>query len=332
MVPVARGYRDCVSPVVRVAALTAVAASAAAALAVGLAAVQSEPVGEAAPRAVPRAGVPPLTLELGVRDDAEAVALRRATALYADGKRVAAGETFARFRSLEARVGQAFAAWPEGTVDRLNRLAGLNPQRAVVQLNLGLALFWSGLGGAEDAWRAAASSEPDTRYAVVAGDLLHPEYAPGLPIFVTTTPVPSELDGLTPATQLARLRRGAAGSIAGQLLYGRALQRLGRPESAERVFMAAARAAPANVEAQVAAAVGRFDKTRPAEAFSRLGPLTRRFPRKATVRFHLGLLLLWSGEVDEARAQLRRATAVEPGSPLATEARRYLTELKGVGA
>ena len=320
------------SPFVRVAALTAVAAGAVAALAVGLAAVQSEPVGEAAPRAVPRAGAPPLTLELGVREDPEAVALRRAVALYADGKRVAAGETFARFRSLEAKVGQAFVAWPEGTIDRLNRLAGLNPQRAVVQLNLGLALFWAGVGGAEEAWRAAASSEPDTRYAVVAGDLLHPEYAPGLPIFVTTTPVPSGLQGLPPATQLARLRRGAAASVEGQLLYGRALQRLGRPKSAERVFIAAARAAPANVEAQVAAAVGRFDKTRPAEAFSRLGPLTRRFPRNATVRFHLGLLLLWSGEVDEARAQLRRATAIEPGSPLATEARLYLTELKGVGA
>jgi predicted Zn-dependent protease len=98
------------------------------------------------------------------------------------------------------------------------------------------------------------------------------------------------------------------------------------------VFVAAAREAPANVEAQVAAAVGRFDKARPAEAFSRLGPLTRRFPDKATVRFHLGLLLLWSGEVKEARAQLVRATEGEPGSPLAHEAQRYLDELKQVGA
>jgi len=321
-----------VSPFARVVALTAVAAVSVAGITIALAALQSDPVGEAAPRAQPRAGAPPLTLELGVRDDAEAVALRRATALYADGKRVAAGQAFARFRSLEARVGQAFSGWPEETVDRLNRLAGLNPQRAVVQLNLGLALVWAGLGGAEDAWRAAAASEPDTRYAIVAGDLLHPEYAPGLPIFVTTTPTPSDLQGLTPATQLARLRDGAARSLEGKLLYGRALQRLGRPNSAERVFTAAARAAPANVEAQVAAAVGRFDKTRPAEAFSRLGPMTRRFPRSATVRFHLGLLLLWSGEVEQARTQLRRATTVEPGSPLAGEARRYLSELKSVSA
>ena len=77
--------------------------------------------------------------------------------------------------------------------------------------------------------------------------------------------------------------------------------------------------------------MGRFDKSRPAESFSRLGPLTRRFPEAATVRFHLGLLLLWSGEVGAARTQLTRATAVEPGSPLARQARRYLDELKSAG-
>ena len=101
--------------------------------------------------------------------------------------------------------------------------------------------------------------------------------------------------------------------------------------SAERVFARAAREAPGDAEAQVAAAVGRFDKARPADAFSRLGPLTRRFPDRATVRFHLGLLLLWSGEVKEARTQLVRATTVEPGSPLAREARKYLDELDKAG-
>ena len=98
-------------------------------------------------RPASRPGAPPLTLELGVRADPEAVALRRAGRLYADGRRLEAGRTFARYDSLEARVGQAFATWPDGTVDRLNRLAGLHPQKAVVQLNLGVALFWAGLSG-----------------------------------------------------------------------------------------------------------------------------------------------------------------------------------------
>jgi tetratricopeptide (TPR) repeat protein len=232
---------------------------------------------------------------------------------------------------VEARVGQAFARWPDGTVDRMNRLAGLHAQDAVVQLNLGVALFWAGLPGAQDAWRAAAASEPDSPYAVAAGNLLHPEYARGLPVFVATAPLPTGLEGLSPPAQLDLLRRNAATSVAGKLLYGVALQRLGRPRSAERIFSEAAREAPDDPEAQVAAAVGRFDKARPADAFSRLGPLTRRFPDKATVRFHLGLLLLWSGEVKEARTQLVRATTVEPGSPLAREARKYLDELDKAG-
>jgi tetratricopeptide (TPR) repeat protein len=320
-----------VSPRSRVVALTAAAAAAAAALVVGLAALQSDAPPGVAEGPKPRRGAPPLTLDLGVRSDAEAVALRRAQELYASGNRSAAGVTFSRFDSIEARVGQAFATWPDDTVDRLNRLAGLHPRKAVVQLNLGVALFWSGLAGSEDAWRAAASSEPDSPYAITADNLLHPEYARGIPIFVTTVPLPAELDTMTPAAQLERLRRGAEASIDGKLLYGVALQRLGRPRSARRVFAAAARQAPANVEAQVAAAVSRFDKARPAEAFSRLGPLTRRFPGRSTVRFHLGLLLLWSGEVREAKTQLARAVRAEPGSPLAREADRYLDELRKAG-
>jgi tetratricopeptide (TPR) repeat protein len=320
-----------VSPRSRVIALTVLAAAVASVVVVGVAALQTESPEGVAAGPTPRPGAPPLTLELGVRADREAVALRRAGRLYADGRRLEAGRMFARYDSLEARVGQAFATWPDGTVDRLNRLAGLHPQKAVVQLNLGVALFWAGLSGAEDAWRAAAASEPDTPYAIAAGNLLHPEYARGIPVFVTTVPLPEGLDGRTPAAQLELLRKGAETGVDGKLLYGVALQRLGRQRSARRVFDAAATEAPGNVEAQVAAAVGRFDKARPVDAFSRLGPLTRRFPGKATVRFHLGLLLLWSGEVKEAKTQLVRATRAEPGSPIAREAQRYLDELAKAG-
>ena len=328
---VARGYRGAVSPFARVVAVTAAAAVAAVAVVVGVVVLQTDPLEGAAPAPQARKGAPPLTFELGVRTDPQAVAVRRAERLYAMGKRAQAGRAFARVDSLEGRVGQAFASWPDGTVDRMNRLAGLHAQDAVVQLNLGVALFWSGLPGARDAWRAAAASEPDSPYAVVAGNLLHPGYAKGLPIFVTTAPLPSELEGLTPSQQLDLLRRGAQRTVDGKLLYGVALQRLGRQRSAERVFAQAAREEPGDAEAQVAAAVGRFDKARPADAFSRLGPLTRRFPDKATVRFHLGLLLLWSGEVKAARTQLVRATTVEPGSPLAQEARKYLDTLDKAG-
>ena len=116
-----------------------------------------------------------------------------------------------------------------------------------------------------------------------------------------------------------------------RLHYGLALQRLGRPVSARRVYEDAAKRYPGDVEALVAAAVGRFAKERPEAAFSRLGPLSRRFPDAATVRFHLGLLLLWSSQVEEAERQLRLAARAEPGSRLAEQARRYLEELKKMG-
>ena len=55
--------------------------------------------------------------------------------------------------------------------------------------------------------------------------------------------------------------------------------------------------------------LGRYDKDRPALAFSRLGPLARRFPHAQTVRFHLGLLLIYFGDLPRARRELGLARA-----------------------
>lgn len=322
-----------VSARARVIAVTAAVAVAAAALVVGVVAAQSDRKPPLPPEATaPRPGLPPLALDLGVRDDREARDLRRAVVLFDGGDVDAAGRLFGRYDSLEARVGQAFAAWPNGTVDRLNRLAGLHPQSAVVQLHLGLAALWARKAGAEEAWRAAAEAQPDTAYAVTAGNLLHPEFARDLPRFVPGASLPADLGSLRPADQLDALgRRAAAGDRLATFYYGVALQRLGRQLSARKVLAAYASAHPADVEAQVAAAVAGFDKARPDRAFSRLGPLTRRFPGSASLRFHLGLLLLWSGEVAEAKRQLRLAVTTEPGSTHAREAARYLAELRKVG-
>ena len=140
---------------------------------------------------------------------------------------------------------------------------------------------------------------------------------------------PAEIAKLPPAKQLAALKRSAErGGSRELLLYGVGLQRVGRPVSARDVFARAAREAPRDPETNVAAAVGRFDKARPAEAFGRLGPLTKRFPSDPTVRFHLGLLLLWTAQIDEAERQFRLATATQPGSPLAVEAERYLETIR----
>jgi hypothetical protein len=46
------------------------------------------------------------------------------------------------------------------------------------------------------------------------------------------------------------------------------------------------------------------------------------------VRFHLGVLLLWTGRVEAAERQFRLASRMKPGSPLAREAVRYLETIR----
>ena len=138
-----------------------------------------------------------------------------------------------------------------------------------------------------------------------------------------------EIEGETPAEQLELL--AADRTLRGRLLYGIALQGLGRPVSARRAFAEARELAPNDVDALVADAVGRYDKGNPSASFSRLGPLSRRFPDAATVRFHLGLLLLWQKNLKEATRQLELARAAEPGSKIAGEAKRFLDAVRNAG-
>ncbi len=317
------------SPRTRTALIVAALAALAAVVVAGAAVLSADERDSGAATAAkpqPREGFPRLVLSLGVRDDTEARELRRAVEIYEAGRRKEAARIFGRFDSLEARLGAAFAAWP-ASLDRIEQLGALFPRSALVQLHVGLARFWAGTDGALSAWREARDVEPDTPYAVRADDLIHPELAPGLPVFVPSFPY--SIEGGTPSTQLERLR--GQSSRSGRLLYGVALQRLGRPVSARRAFGDALVRAPNDVDALVADAVGRYEKSDPAAAFSRLGPLTRRFPRAATVRFHLGVLLLWQNDVREAKRQLRLARESEPGSRIAREAGRYLAELAQVG-
>jgi tetratricopeptide (TPR) repeat protein len=318
-----------VSPRARTGLVVAVLAVAAAVVVAGAAVLSADERASGTETAVqpqPRAGFPPLALSFGVRDDSEARDLRRAAQVYQAGKHAQAGRIFRRYDSLEAKLGAAFAGWP-ATADRVEQLGALYPRSALVQLHVGLARLWVGEGDAVGAWREARDVEPDTPYAVRADDLIHPELAPGLPIF--TPSFPYRLHGATPAAQLEALR--GSRSARGLLVYGIALQRLGRPVSARRAFAAALRLAPNDVDALVADAVGRYEKSDPAGAFSRLGPLTRRFSKSATVRFHLGVLLLWQSAVPEAKRQLRLARAAEPGSRIARDAQRYLQELEKTG-
>jgi tetratricopeptide (TPR) repeat protein len=204
------------------------------------------------------------------------------------------------------QVRDALKAWPAGTARRLRIIAQRYPQSALVQLELGLALALSGQqADAIRAWRAAERVQPDSPSAVRAQDLRHPGGAPGLPPFVPSF------------TQVTN-------AVEAHLLRGAAYQQFLRPISAEREFLAAVRAAPNDPEALTAAAVGLYDKDRPALAFSKLGPLARRFPHAQTVRFHLGLLLIYFGDVPRARRELALAHAQGPRTPLGKRAETLL--------
>ena len=285
----------------------------------------------AAPK--PRAGRPPLALDLGVRTDPEAGVLERAQRLYRDKRFGEAKAIFGRYHSLEAQVGSALASWPDGSLDKLQSLASEHPRSSLLALHLGLAYYWTRRDAqALTTWRAARTLQPDTSYAVRAGDFLYPQYAPGLPIFVPSFPLPVRIGVLDSSRQLPALREAAAlGGVDEKLLYGAALQQLGHPRSAEKQFAAAARLAPRDADARTAAAVALFDKQNPSRAFGRLGPLVRVFPHAQTVRFHLGEMLLWSAQVQAARRQLTLARNEAPRSLLGKEAGRYLAALRGVG-
>ncbi len=97
--------------------------------------------------------------------------------------------------------------------------------------------------------------------------------------------------------------------------------------SAERQFRAAAALAPHDPAVLTAAAVGAFTKSNPVRAFSQLGPLTGVFPRAPVVRFHLGLLLIWTGQITKGERQLRLAIADGPQTVYGKQARLLLARL-----
>jgi tetratricopeptide (TPR) repeat protein len=325
------------SPRARIIVIAGAAACLAAGGTVALAVITSNGKGGSETKPVPLSGAPPLALDLGVRTDPEATALRRAERLYSSKRRAAAGRIFSRYHSPAAQVGAAFAGWPGSGLATLQRLAQEHPQDSLVLLHLGFANLWAGDSEqATAAWRRAAFAQPDTMSAQRADDALHPGFPPGEPLFVPSFVPPARLARLSPPRQFERLAKDAAKQDArAKLLYGVALQRLGRRSSARRQYDAAARLDPNDPEARVAAALGRFDKSKPSAAFSRLGPLTKRYPHAATVRFHLGLMLLWlaraqPGALAEGKRQLRLAQKEQPGSPLAREAKKLLAGLENV--
>jgi len=193
----------------------------------------------------------------------------------------------------------------------LEPLAQSAPHDPVVQFNYGIVLFCAGyLNEAQQAFRAAKQGGRDTFYEMRADEILHPQFF-------------APQDGLYPLFEPT--------STDALLLSGVMLQRAGHQHSAERLYARAARLHPASDEAQVAAAVGRFDEDNLSASFSRLGPLVRRFPRSQSVRYHLGLLLAWTGQREQAIKEFRLARSQGPKTRLGREADTFLHGLVSHG-
>ena len=339
-------YSRSVSPRTRVLAVVAFVAAAAAGTAVGGALFQDRAgrVGGEAHEAqtTTQASEPPvLELALLDRDDEEARLLARAERLYETGRKEQARRRFQAIlrrnpQSLRAAVGAAITAWPNGSIERLQALVERHPESGVARLNLGLALLALGeTDAARKQWREAEKRDSDSPAALRAEDLLHPEFAPGRPPFVAELEIPAEFAravarGAAEPREDAE-RRGRADDPSGYLLLGAVLQRLGRPVSARRAFARAEALVPESLDARTAAAVALFDKDDPSAAFSRLGPLAREHPRAPVVRFHLGLMLLWIGQADEARRQLELTGRADPKGFYARQATRVLARLDAAG-
>jgi tetratricopeptide (TPR) repeat protein len=213
--------------------------------------------------------------------------------------------------SRRAVVSSLMTERPQAAARALEPVAQSAPSDPVVQFNYGIALFCAGyLNEAEQAFRAAKSGGRDTFYEMRADEFLHPQFF-----------VPQ--DGLYPLFEPT--------GTDPLLLRGLVLQRGGHQHSAERLYARAARLHPGSADAQVAAAVGRFDEDNLSASFSRLGPLVRRFPRNQSVRYHLGLLLAWTGQRAQAIKEFRLARAAGPKTSLGKEANAFLGGLVSSG-
>jgi tetratricopeptide (TPR) repeat protein len=320
------------TPRVRVLTTVAVAACLAAGGVVGVTLLQTHGQSTTAPGAVtkPRAGIPPLFLDFGVRDDREARELSEAAQML-NAKHVAAARAiFERYHSLQARIGLAFADFPGTGLETLKSLAAQNPDSPVAAYHLGWAYYWSGrVADAATAWKRVDTRFPDSPESVEAENQLYPSDQPGLPDLVLPVTLPRERSR---AAQLRVLEAAAhRPDAAAKLRYGDFLWQLWHRESAERQFAAAARLAPHDPYARTAAAVALFSKRTPTRAFAKLGPLTAVFPHAPVVRFELGLLLIATAQPGKGLQQLRLAAAEAPHSSYAKDVRALLSRIGNHG-
>jgi tetratricopeptide (TPR) repeat protein len=274
-------------------------------------------------------GQPPVVLADPAKDP-----LGNGAALLAKGD--AAGAQRA-FRALQASgdprvaVALAVAQWSRndlaGSIARIARLANARDATPFARYEHGVVLTWSGkLSEATRVLRPVAIAYPDDFYGVKADDLLHPSIRPGYPPYVPSAPPPK---GAT-LTTLAEAATARPGDAMAELQLGSALGApdVGQRRAALAAFRRALADAPSSIEARVAVAVGGFSKDDPSQAFGVVGPLVQANPTDPVPRFHLGLMLLWIGQRQQAQAQFAQTARSAPTGRLGRLAAEFARDLQ----
>ena len=117
-----------------------------------------------------------------------------------------------------------------------------------------------------------------------------------------------------PALELALIDRDDREARA--LRTAERLYETGRTDEAKRRFDALLAANPSSTEAAIGAAITAW----PTATVERLQALAKETPKSATAQLNLGLALVASGQLDEARRAWRQAKSVDPNSPAALRA------------
>ena len=217
--------------------------------------------------------------------------------------------TRARRRGTSLPCSRALAEGPKRAARALEALAAEQPNDPVVQFNYATALFCAGFDAeAVQAFRKAKKAGRDTRYQ------RRRRQSPSPAVLQATATRCSSTSGRDPL-----------------LIQGQVAQRNYHQVTAERLWARAAKLHPNDADAQVAAAVGRFDMDDLNASFSRLGPLVKRFPKSQTVRFHLALLLDVDGTGHSGGEGVRAARALGATTTLGKEANAFLDRLGSSG-
>lgn len=206
--------------------------------------------------------------------------------------------------------------------NRRAAISGLEklPQgQAAVAFNLGVAQLWDGqLTQATASLMRARRLDPYGFYGSVADNLLFAKqelqsYPPYFPPFSQ----PSE-----PVSVLRANARAHPADAGAWLELAAALERTNRVQA-----IAAARRAladdPTGIDPRVALAVLAFDKDMPGTALQTLDSMSTDQPANAEIRFHLGLLLFWTRDFQDAAAQMRQVVANHPQPPYRQLARVF---------